>query len=131
MPGIAGDVVGTRRPAWKTAETQSRWTALPPVRHSACRGHPRVSCGCETRLSMELALASEVFVRRPFISALAARQGNARKSARADAIVLLHPALSFALFLRLQVTPTYGKAGLVPAPVLLAACVQLVFAGRR
>ncbi|MXX88381.1 MAG: hypothetical protein F4213_09800 [Boseongicola sp. SB0677_bin_26] len=80
---------------------------------------------------MELALASEVFVRRPFISALAARQGNARKSARADAIVLLHPALSFALFLRLQVTPTYGKAGLVPAPVLLAACVQLVFAGRR
>ena len=80
---------------------------------------------------MEPAQFSEVFMQRTFIFALAANQGNARTSVRAGEIVLLHPALSFALSLGLQVAPTCGNVGPVPAPVLLAACAKFGFAGRK
>ncbi|MDE0697075.1 MAG: hypothetical protein OXH76_14725 [Boseongicola sp.] len=70
-------------------------------------------------------------MRKLFIAALAARQGIVRVLAHVSAVVLLYLAFSFALFLGLQVDPTYGNIGLVLAAVLLAAYVYFGFLRRK
>ena len=54
-----------------------------------------------------------------------------RRLAHAAAIIGLYLAFSFALFLGLQVNPTYGNLGVLTVGVLVALYVYLGFVRKR
>lgn len=131
LAGIAEHVVRAWQPCAEDSQGEIPLDRTLPLRDPVRHGRPRVPRGCGTRFFIEPSKDSEVSMRKLLIAALAARQGIVRALAHAGAIVLLYLAFSFALFLGLQVDPTYGSMGLVLAAALLAAYVYFGFLRRK